>query len=192
MDESRINELLDNSSAKNEPQKIEGLLGSSGPQKKISPQESRKRREACSQLLATGVSDDQIEAIMGHNFDMTPEQTKKCINDVYQRWADEDGHRGKYQKQAARRRIYSSLKGAREDRKWQAVAQLERVLSEIEGTIEPVEINISSHVRVTGAVLNVLGGMDEDRIRALITQERKLIELSNEQTKLLPTKTVDI
>jgi hypothetical protein len=179
--DDRVDELLATEGI-NEPQQLHSQ-GTTGPRPVVPKEEQKARRLVMERLLASVVSDHEIEAMMIKQFRMTPEAVRVLTRETFARWEEEDARRKGYLKSAARRRIGDHIIQASKGKSWTAVANLEKVLASIEGTNAPIELHTSADVRVTQAVMGVLGEMDPARVRELVKQELEL--LSDEDAALL-------
>lgn len=176
--------------------------GSPVRQTHVSPEQARARRQSVSRLLANGKSTDEIIEMMGRavlkdpltgesraGFDLTPEQTTQVIVQVQQMWEEEDAQRKAFRKAAAIRRHHEHITKASKKGAYTAVAMLEGNLSKIEGTAEPLRIEVSDDTRMSEAVLKVLQVADPAKLRALVQQERqRVIEANGETVEILPPR----
>lgn len=191
MDDKELEQLL-NTKGPNKPKRIKNTRNR-GSSKFVPEIERRKRREVVSRLLASGASNDTIYEIMGRQinedktpgFNMSEVAVRSLIQEVYKEWQEEDSERSSQNKSAAQRRILNHITRAKQRNAWTAVANLEKVLMHIQGTSEPIEVNLGFDVRVTDAVHRVLAEEDPKRIREMIEGERlKLLSESNEEDDL--------
>jgi hypothetical protein len=160
--------------ALNGPEKIPGTIyrGSSAH---ISKAESKQRIVIMERLLASGQSDAAIEEVMEKKFGINEKACRRYRQRVYEKWASEDAERGAHLKTAARRRIYDHLEGARRAKQWSAVANLEKILSGIEGTtIDPKEATTPTEVRIREATLSILNEADPNWVVEIIEREMKI------------------
>jgi hypothetical protein len=182
VDDKKLDELL-NSDAPNKPEKIPGGKSIPLTRTRISTQEQRKRREVLSRLLIQGTSNDMIFEIMGktknedgtNGFGMSEAAVRGLIKEVYADWSDQDSERKPYNKTMAVRRIQWEMREAIKDNSWTSVAMLEKTLMSIQGTAEPLEIHATQEMRISNAVLNVLGEKDTKGLKALVESERKAL-----------------
>lgn len=199
LDEKSLEGLLADDSLENVPAKMRGA-GLTGPRAIVSVAEQRDRRETLSQLLAAGMSRDFITKRMGivtnpdgtPGFAMTPDAVTLLVGEVYETWAEEDVEDRPHVKAAAVRRIKRAIARASAKHNYAAVAQLERTLSMIEGTAEPIEIKVSGMERVSIAIQQVLNVQSPEALKALADEGRRFIE-DNSETKpvLIPGEVVD-
>lgn len=184
MKDEEIDRLLD-SDEPNRPRKVPKFQGTSDKVEFVPVIERRRRREALSRLLASGMSNDSIFELMGKQvnddgspgFNMSESAVRHLIKEVYAEWSEEDAHRKPQAKSAATRRILREIMTARQDKAWTAVASLEKVLMHIQGTAEPIEVNSTNESRVNEALLALLQEEDPRRVRELIESERELLKL---------------
>ena len=164
------------------------------PGRGITIQEKQKRKITLSRLLQAGMPDDEIAVIMGREtnpdgspgFAMSYKEVQKAITSVFASWAEEDSIRNPHLKSAARRRIYDEITNARKSGAWTAVASFEKVLAQIEGTIEDGQSRAPAEIRIDNAVLYTIGEMDTGALREIIEQERQLF--TKESKKLGPAE----
>lgn len=187
MDDQKLDELL-KSDAPNKPVKTPKLTAPEKP-RFVPVIERRRRREALSRLLASGMSNDAIFELMGKEvnddgspgFNMTEDSVKHLISEVYAEWQEEDAERKPQTKAAAERRILRHIVQAKRDKAWTAVSTLEKVLMQIQGTAEPIEFSSTTDSRINEAILHILGEEDPRKIRELIESER--VTLKGESDK---------
>lgn len=166
------------------------------PGRGISAAEKRKRKIVLSRLLASGIPDEEIFEIMGADvnndgspgFKMSPHETSKAIDAVFASWGEEDATRNPHLKAAARRRIYRQIENAQASDSWTAVASLEKVLAQIEGTIEEGQSRAPAEIRIDNAVLFTLGEMEPAALREIIAEERLMAE---KEPHALPSDRID-
>jgi hypothetical protein len=160
----------------------------------ITAPEKAKRRQVLSRIMWSGLSDDDIYEIMGRprdqdGFGMDRDQVKKLIDEVYAMWATEKAAREPYIKELSINRILDHIRKAGKEGSWTAVANMEKVLAQILGTYEPVEVVQHTSARIDEAVLKVLGETEESELRRMIADERKLFE-AHDQSQI--PKLVDV
>ena len=170
-------QALDDPEAPNLPEAMPGHQGS----KLVPEAERRQRREAMTAMLAQGVSRDAIFTTFMARFNMTEAAVKQLMTDVRAMWDDEDAEAARYAKGAARRRLHRHIQEAAKDRKWTAVANLEGVLADVEGTnVKDEDLPVDVDARLSEALLAVLNATDTKEVRVMIERERMLIELGPE------------
>jgi hypothetical protein len=188
MDDKEIDRLL-NSKEPNKPAKIPKTR-TPLTRPRVDVKEQRKRREVLSALLIQGTSDDVIFELMGREFDeegnpgfnMSRVAVQELKREVFADWDDQDAERKPYDKTMAVKRILRHIKKASSNKAWTSVAMLEKNLSMIQGTAEAIEVNTTHELRISEAVLAVLGEKDPRDLRALIESERQRM-LEEERTK---------
>ncbi len=161
---------LDDSSAPNVPAK---LPGHPGPNTSVSVAEQRERRSIMSGMLSQGVDKEDIQLAFAQKFGMTDVAIRNLTKEVRGMWEDDDAESLRYAKSGARRRILRSIREANKDRKYTAVANLEKTLADIEGTnVVPEEKPLEVDSRLNDAVLAMLGASDSRSLRILVESER--------------------
>lgn len=191
IDDDALNAVLGNTALANTPAQLQGG-GLSGTRAVISVTEQRDRRETLSQLLSTGLSKDRILQTMTAGtkpdgtpgFAMTPGAVNELIGEVYQSWRDEDADGRPHKKAAATRRIKRTIARANAKGAFTASAQLERTLMMIEGTAEPLKVEVSGVEKVSAALIQVLNVQTPEALDALVADGRQ--HLRDHGTTLIP------
>lgn len=140
----------------------------------ITPQLRKQALGAIEQLMIAGVSQNKIEEVCKEKFGLTRGKVKEYANVVRQRWADEEREARPTYKQQAMRRILGHINASAKDGNYAAVAQFERLLSEMQGTKEAQDVNINLNVATSQAMLHVVSTLTED-------QRAKIIQLQRER-----------
>jgi hypothetical protein len=173
-------------------------LGGTGPKPPpVVPAEARKRREVVSKLLATGVSDDGIILVLGKKFNddgtegmnLAESTVRSLMSEVRKAWKTEDDVRAEFSKPAAVRRHLDHIRKASRKGAYNAVAMLESNLMKIEGNASPIRVDIGGDIRLTSAIMHVLGEFDEGKVRELVDGERERL-MPNAPKQALPAKVV--
>lgn len=105
---------------------------------------------------------------------MTTNAINALVPHVFKEWADEDTARRPHQKRAAVKRMHSHIAAARAAKNWNAVASLERLLAQMQGTLEPIEINVNLDATIRESVINVVAMASPERIRDLATHALRM------------------
>ena len=138
-----------------------------GRKRSVGRAERLKRSQLISALLANGTDHTNIYAICAEQFGMTKQATTRMCGRVLDTWAqDEEAQRPQY-KRAAMRRIHGHIAASKKAGKWSSVAQFENLLARIQGTLEPLEVNVNLEATVRESVLHVVSSMDADRLHEL-------------------------
>ena len=141
-------------------------------------EERRARMDFIEKLLVAGVGVGRVETACRDQFSMGKTAVNSYVMRIRTRWAEEErGNRPHYKAQAMRR-LYGHVMEARKDKNWAAVAQLERLISDIQGTKEPVEIQLNVDATVSEAVIHVVANLSPERRKALIEEQRRIRELA--------------
>lgn len=140
--------------------------------------ERRRRTEFIEGLMVAGLSMPQVERAARESFAMNRVQVASYVGRIRERWAEEEKAQRPHNKAQQMRRVCGHIAEARRDKNWAAVAQFEKLLSDIQGTKEPVEINVNVDAVVTEAALQVIAGLTPERRRALIDEQRRLRALA--------------
>lgn len=148
--------------------------------------EARRRRSAVSAMLRSGYTDDEIFEIVSSRATMkngqlglglTRAEMRGEMHKVYAQWASEDSERNPYDKSAAIRRLAKHIREASAAGKWTAVANMEKVLGMIQGTIEPAggpTVNVITPSRWTDAVMVKVTTLQPDEFREIVEEQRRL------------------
>jgi hypothetical protein len=148
----------------------------------VSVEDRRKRTDAIENMLIAGISQSRIERVCREQFGMTKAAVGTYIVRIRDRWAVEERESRPFYKAQAMRRLYGHMAEARRDKNWAAIAQFEKLLSDMQGTKEPVEVNINVDATVTEAALHVVSTLTPERRAALIEEQRRLRQLAAKQT----------
>ena len=140
--------------------------------------QQRERSTAIEQLLISGVSRSRIEGLMRERYEMSSGAVRGVIERVRRRWAEEERESRLHYKEMAMRRLYGHIAEARKAANWPAVAQLERLLAEMQGTREPMVVEVNASALLTESAAHVLSQMTPERRGALIAQQRELRALA--------------
>jgi len=147
----------------------------------VTLEERRKRTEAIESLLVNGVGLARLERIGRETFGMNKAAVALYVKRIRERWAEESRAERPHNKAQQVRRIYGHIAEARRDKNWSAVAQFEKLLAQVLGTMEPVEINVNIDATVTEAALHVVANLTPERRTAMIEEQRALRALAAKQ-----------
>jgi|HubBroStandDraft_3_1064219.scaffolds.fasta_scaffold03633_3 hypothetical protein len=86
-------------------------------------------------------------------------------------------------KALATTRLYRHVQNAARRGAFGAVVSAERLIADIEGTREPMRLEIG--VSIQGALMSVIGGMSEKHFKALVTEWDELEAKANDGSKVL-------
>jgi hypothetical protein len=120
-----------------------------------------------SALLAAAVPREQVEQQMAVQFGMTAYAVNKLTQEVLKSWGDDEAEQKPHYKRAAIKRIIGHIAAARAAKQYSAVSSLERLLAQIQGTMEPIEIHVNLDATVRESVLHVVAEMTPERLRAM-------------------------
>jgi len=138
----------------------------------------RERLEVIEQLMIRGVGHSKIEKACAERFKMSRGAVAKYMDSLRSQWAEEERSSRLTNKTTAQRRLYQHIQKAKESENWAAVAALERLLSDIQGTKEALEINLNVDATVTEATLHVVANLSPEQRANIIAEQRKLRELA--------------
>jgi len=194
LDDEALEAVLGDTSLANAPARLPGN-GLSGHRPIVPVAEQRDRRETLSQLLSAGISKDRILQTMMSptkpdgtpGFSMTERAVEELIGEVYQTWRDEDAAGRPHKKAAATRRIKRTIARATAKGAYTAAAQLERTLMMIEGTAEPLKVEVTGVEAVSSALVQVLNVQSPEQLDELVAEGRKHLKAHGTgETTLLP------
>jgi hypothetical protein len=148
----------------------------------------RKRTEFIENLLVAGISPSRIARAAREQLGMKSSSVNTYIDRIRERWAEEERGSRPYYKQQAIRRIYGHISQARAEKNWSAIAQLEKLLADIQGTKEPITVQIDVDATVKEAALHVIANLTPERRQALIAEQRRLRELAAQNTITVPAE----
>lgn len=173
MDEDEFQALLQEQGP-NQPLGITGSL--TGPRPHVSPEEAAKRRMLMSSAMMQGASRDQIIAtFMKPPFALSESGVIELMREVRARWLEEDLENQSIERSAAKRRLNRWIAEAAKDRKWTAVAALEKVHADITGNSLPVPVADADQKTFQGVLL-VLGEMRPEEFRQTVEKQRLAID----------------
>lgn len=140
--------------------------------------EIEQREQFVEQLLIAGVSAGRVERVAAEKFGVARTTIRGAIEKVRVRWAEEERGNRPHTKAQAQRRLLGHIAEAKRENQWSAIAQLERLLSEMQGTREPVEINLNVDATVTEAAMHVVANLSQEKIAQLVEKQRRLHALA--------------
>lgn len=147
----------------------------------VSVQEQRERIELVERLYVMGVTLPRIEAALRERYGpRAAKAARTLLNRVRARWSEEETANRTYWKEQAMRRVITHVQKARELEQMGAVAQLERLLSEMQGTREPEQLVVSGSIGVHEARMQLIAQLPEEELKALAEEHRKIIEAHGE------------
>ena len=149
----------------------------------------RERMDVIEQLMIRGVSPSKIEKACAERFKMSRGAVAKYIDALRSQWAEEERSSRLTNKTTAQRRLYQHIQKAKDSENWAAVAALERLLSDIQGTKEAIEIHLNVDATVTEATLHVVANLSPEQRTNIIAEQRKLRELA---AKTPEPKVIDV
>lgn len=164
------------------------LPGHQGPQAIVTVNKQRERRQAMSQMLQQGVSNDVIRATCERQFGMTEHAVQLLRGEVRAGWDDDDAEGARYEKAAQKRRITTHIAKAAKAGKWTAVAGLEKVYADVVGTnIHEEDKPMDVDARLTDALLAELNAQGTKEVRIMIQTQRMFIELGERDGTVVPS-----
>lgn len=148
--------------------------------------ENLEHEQAVEQMLTQGIADYRIGRIMKAKFNVGRCRTGNLLARVRARWVRDNEVGRPAAKAEAIHRLKDSIFEARKDRKWSAVANLESLVADMQGTREPTAIDV--HLRAGDALTAIVANMTGETMKRMIAtaQERARIAAQYEKGRLLP------
>lgn len=142
--------------------------------------------------MANGVAFDEIAHAMATQHNMTQGAVERLHNEVIKGWANEEAANKPHAKRMQLKRLQAHIAGARKGQQWGAVAALERLMAQILGTMEPIQIDVTMAATIRESVLNVVATTTPERLLQLATQALVLRRASGRQVIDAPTPSVAV
>jgi hypothetical protein len=136
--------------------------------------EHLQRKHVISTMFANGVDRVQIIAECRKRFGIGRTATLQLLAEVLKEWGRIEDERRPYHRTAQIRRLQSHIAAARAKNAWSAVANLERLLAQILGTLEPLEVRVKADVVVKESLELAVSSLSHDQIRELANRQREL------------------
>lgn len=161
--------------------------GAGGKRRKVSPEEAASRRAAILGLLSNHVDRDEIVLQMRGRFNgsrlndgtqttsMTKAAVHRLVREVESQFHELDKEQLPLVRQKQIARIRDDIRLARKDKSWNAVAALERLLAQVQGTLEPPTLNINVNAEIRDSVSGVLAQMTPEAIEQLAYEQLALM-----------------
>ena len=143
----------------------------------VSIEERRKRTALIEGLLISGVPMTRIEDQARQLHQMTKSQVGAYIARIRETWAAEEAGNRAHNKAQQQRRLYGHISAAKADKNWPAVAQFEKLLADIQGTREPLEMTVTT-TTLTEVTMKVVSGLTPERRGQLLARHRQLLALA--------------
>jgi hypothetical protein len=130
---------------------------------------------------------------MAKLYEMDADSTHRLMGKRLQVINQEDVARHPFKRAMTARRLHTHIDGAKEDRRWGDIANLEKVLAGVEGTlVDPKEQTSPTDQRITEATLRILNESDPKEVRAIIERERVLILKGGDINTDINTDIIDV
>jgi hypothetical protein len=123
-------------------------------------------------MMLDGVADQVVIDVVSRQFDKAEATIKDDIKHIRRRWTEEDDEQRRTYKSSAMRRIQSHISEARKDRAWGAVSSLERLLAQIQGTLEPVQVNVEFVAKQ--ALADYISNLSDEELEALALEQKEI------------------
>lgn len=128
-------------------------------------EEVREQERAIGVLLTNAVDTHGIVTALRNKWGIGHGRAHKLIERVRRQWIEDSQTNSYANKVEAERRLLDGIKRAREAGKWSAVASFERTLANIQGTLEPMRIDVN--VRQSGAIVEIMASMTGEELEQL-------------------------
>lgn len=138
--------------------------------------------------MVQGLSTTKIQTLASQEYAVSRSTIARLVSYIGDRWIKEEEDRRPLYKSAAMERLARYSRKAAEEKNWSAVARFESLLADMQGTKEPIRIQVTA--QVTTAMLNIIGNMSTDDIRTIEDQMRELE--SNSKPTLLLSESNDV
>lgn len=109
------------------------------------------------QALTAGASMAIVGRLLKAKFGVGLNHARKLVNRTLDKWAVESEKHRATNKASAEARLMSDARNARAEKKWSAAVQAEHLLADIQGTREPIKIDVD--VRVGEAMVALVASM---------------------------------
>lgn len=140
--------------------------------------ETREHVAFLEQLYVRGTSLRQMELAARQRFGLRPGRVTSLLDRIRETWRKEDEANRASNRAAAVRRVTRYIRDAEgrknQDGSWiekpnyAALARFEELLSDLQGTREPVKVDLN--VRVQETVLNVIAGLSPEELGELVAE----------------------
>jgi hypothetical protein len=146
--------------------------------KKFTAAEARAQRAWVEQLYVQGLDASTIARLSerdpqagGIGYRITKSRVDTLIQRIHTVWIREGEMALGLRKERRLRRIQTQIQKATAEKKWSAVATLEKLSAEIAGDLAPQQVEVKAAVAIAQSVTAVLGEMSEDEIQALLRED---------------------
>lgn len=154
----------------------------------LSPAQEKKRRATIGALLANCLSErDIVAACLDPKAELgfaRASQVRRAIVAMKDEWAQQDVEQQGRNKAAATRRVLTHIQRAVAEKKWAPVAQFERLLAELQGTLEPIRIEVDVTQAQRAALAGAIAAMNPEQVIALAQLRREIA--AAERARMLP------
>lgn len=150
--------------------------------------EARQQRQLVEQLWVQGIDSprriaDTISQIVGYKMPRTRVVT--LLERVRDEQAQLDVSTLAERKRRQVQRLLDDARKARAEKKWSAVASIEKLIADIDGTMAPIQVQ-HDH-RVQHAITNVLSELTPEDFAALVEEQRAIDAKAKAFDELTPT-----
>jgi hypothetical protein len=130
------------------------------------PLVSQLQREAfVEKALWNNISTPQIITVARDKLNMSERACRRLITSIRARWQEEHEERRRYYKLTAMYRLHDTISEAKRDKKWGDVIAAERLLAQLQGTLEPVQHQVEFTFKQ--AVADYLSNLTEEELLRL-------------------------
>lgn len=139
--------------------------------------EIAERRRVALGILANNVPREMACELLGRQFGMTRGASRRLLDKITHELVDADRESLPLVKAKQVSRLHAHIVDARRDKSWNAVAALERLLSQVQGTLEPMQLRVNVDVQVRDAVAGFLSSLSRPQLDSLLTEGELVNEL---------------
>lgn len=134
----------------------------------VSRAEQGERRKLMLDLIANRAGKEETLGIMRETFSMTEQASDRLRRRVEAEIVEDGRELLPIVRAKQVSRLNATILRARKAGSWNAVVAAERLLAQIQGTLEPTRVDVNIDATVREAVVHVMGGMSENEIAGLM------------------------
>lgn len=138
-----------------------------------------KIRSACDALIVAGVSISEAAVGIANKFSLTETQSTAELERALERILAESERLKPFNRAISERRILGTIRDATKRHQYNAVANLEARLADVQGTAVPQEHHVQIDARMTQATLSILGSMSQEDVEELVQEQLQRMPVSS-------------
>lgn len=163
---------------------VQSLDQRTGEMRTVTPAEQLERRTLAFMMVADFRTHPEIHHELYNRFGMADAARRNLISRAHQELCKTDTGEKQFAKSSAVHRHLRWVRLAAGAKQFSAVASLERNLARIQGTLEPLEVNLTLDANVKMSVTNVVASLDADTLRKLA---ERALQYRGEMSLALPS-----